>query len=116
MKKPVCPKIGQTGLRESDLLFDRQSVADNRTTMFGDHDIHCVTTFAERKGHDLTAKNPGSAANQFRCGIATACRHACGDFIGAAVARVLDGPSDGNWRWGAADWLAAVDRCAAAAQ
>ena len=85
--------------------------------MSSDHHVYRVVTAFKTERQYLATEEAGTAAQQRWGGFSTTCRDACGDFIAAGGARVVDAPSDGyGGRWLAAHWLAAICGCAAPAQ
>lgn len=76
----------------------RNSVADDRATVLGEHDIDAVVAAGPAVGQDRTAKAAGTAASQAGSLTGTLGRHGHADLLGAAGAGVDDAQRNLN-RW-----------------
>ena len=87
-----------------------KSVAHNRATVLGDHDINAMTTAGELVGQDLAAQESLATTVKTRCDTGATSGNACRHSVRAAGARIFDAPLDTDRRrWAGANrsWLAA---------
>lgn len=112
-------KKGQVGTwpsmvrnRQYGDLDAARSVADDRTTELGDHDINTMVAAFKLVGQDLAAEKTVSAVDQTGRDTRTASRYAGFDFVLAAGAWIDHAPADTDRGWRATDgnrftsWLA----------
>lgn len=83
-----------------------RSVAYNRTTVHGDHNINAVIALRELVGQDLATKESLAASIKDRHDAGAASGNASRNRVGAAAARIFHAPLNANWRCWAGTWLA----------